>query len=89
MTVHIRKELWKSVNIKYFRETRCLVDYNDTSVREPAVSFFYYLKNKLTFCIKCGLFDYCKFGGYSYRHLQSSLIKHRFLSFDMTQLLVR
>lgn len=40
ITAHIRKELWKSVNIKYFRETKCLVDYNDISVREPGVSFF-------------------------------------------------
>lgn len=47
MTVHIRKELWKSVNIKYFRETKCLVDYNDISVREPAVSIFPLYKNKL------------------------------------------
>lgn len=42
MTVHIRKELWKSVNKKYFRETKCLVDYNDTSVREPAIFIFRY-----------------------------------------------
>lgn len=47
MTVHIRKELWKSVNIKYFRETKCLVDYNDTSVREPAVSFFLLFKKQI------------------------------------------
>ncbi|XP_048770342.2 uncharacterized protein LOC125676531 [Ostrea edulis] len=35
MTVAVRRKLWHKVNKKYFRETKCLIVYNDTDVRQP------------------------------------------------------
>ncbi|XP_062573848.1 uncharacterized protein LOC134235713, partial [Saccostrea cucullata] len=35
---NIRKKLWKFVNKKYFRETKCLIVYDDVIVRQPCVS---------------------------------------------------
>ncbi|XP_062581634.1 uncharacterized protein LOC134243396 [Saccostrea cucullata] len=39
---NIRKKLWEFVNKKYFRETKCLIVYDDVIVRQPCLMLIRY-----------------------------------------------